>query len=224
MLWSSDFTRMTKLDKARWSQGWFAYPENADSGPVNQYETAGYSERNISFNRSGIHFKVTNEPCNGKLHTGAQITTMKSAPIQVNSYVEARIWLPGRGTTLWDWPGFWMNGFDVPGGIQWPQYGEIDILEVLDSQAAWHYHQGSRAGVDDVNLGASVPGLVAGWHTFAARWTRDRIDFIYDGRVVGSVTSRVQSDPHYIMMGNSTANKNRVGSDMTCSYVKVWAL
>src|SRR5579871_712054 len=57
-------------------------------------------------------------------------------------YVEARIDLPGSAGSLSNWPAFWTDGQN------WPQDGEIDVMEGLGGAACWHFHSstGSPGG------------------------------------------------------------------------------
>ncbi len=217
----SDFTTATQLDPKVWKQGWFAASDFAISGPVNENETAAYDPKNLQFTPDGLRFAVTNVPVGGKLHSGAGINTRNLLSLTPGCWVEARLNLPGRGGVVYDWPGFWLNGYDTA-KKEWPQYGEVDIVEGLDGAAAWHYHWGERAGLDQANLGGVVAGDYTGWHVFAAHWESDRIDIYFDGRRVGSVKENVQSDPHYMILGHSTSSRGQARSELVCSSVRTW--
>jgi beta-glucanase (GH16 family) len=79
---------------------------------------------------------------------------------------------PGRGlgsaVLLW------------PDSEQWPEDGEVDIMEVPgENRELAHFvlHWG-----EDNNIhGGSVPGNFANWHTFAVEWLPDRITWFVDG-------------------------------------------
>ena len=219
---AQDFTKQTQLDPSVLSQGWFPPSPGSNSWPVNGGEAAAYSPKNLAFTSEGLQFKLTNEPCTvpgypTQLHTGALVTSNGLHNITPNVYIEARMKIPGNAAGAWDWPGFWLNG------QSWPGDGEIDIIEILDSYAAWHYHWGEN-GKDTEDKGGNVgkPTDYVGWHAFGCYWTPSRIDVYYDGKLVGSVTKNVTSTPHYLILGNSTGNKGRVGSVMTCSSINSW--
>ncbi len=217
----SDFTTAKKLNPKVWQQGWFAAGNTAISGPINENETAAYDPKNLTFAAEGLQFAVTDTPVGGRPHSGAGINTRNLVSLTPGCWAEARLHLPGRGGVVYDWPGFWLNGYDTA-EKEWPQYGEIDIVEGLGGEAAWHYHWGERAGVDQANLGGAVAGDHTGWHVFAAHWESDRIDIYFDGGRVGSVKKNVQSDPHYLILGHSTSSPGRVGSELVCSSVRTW--
>ncbi len=221
---------MSALDPKLWGQGWFPASAGAVSGPINQGEQAAYHPRNIVLDKSGAHFRLTATPTRvlrldgsgtNYPRAGAVITSMYRHDVHPRTWIEARLHLPGTGGKITDWPGFWLNGYDRPGRV-WPQFGEIDIVEGLRGYAAWHYHWGTQPGRPTLNPGHNVPGTYTGWHTFAAHWEPDRIDFYYDGRLAGSVLDQVQTDAHYIVLGYSTTNAAAGPSELICESVRSW--
>lgn len=109
-------------------------------------------------------------------------TRLKSHGKQNWTYgrIEFRAKLPaGKGT----WPALWMLPENIT-SIGWPAGGEIDIME----------HVGRNPGVvqcalhtkashgDTVNKKSTpVPTFDTEFHTYAADWNEDRIDFYVDG-------------------------------------------
>ena len=97
--------------------------------------------------------------------------------------LEARMKLP-RGQGLW--PAFWMLGENIA-TVNWPECGEIDILEVLGHQpgklygtahgpgSGGHYATGSSMTLPN---GASFSDA---YHVFAIEWMPGRIDWWMDG-------------------------------------------
>ncbi len=80
---------------------------------------------------------------------------------------------PGRGfgsaVLLW------------PDSEQWPEDGEIDMMEV-PSENRERAHFVLHWGEDNNIHGGSVPGDFANWHTFAVEWLPDRITWYVDGK------------------------------------------
>jgi beta-glucanase (GH16 family) len=70
-----------------------------------------------------------------------------------------------------------------PDSEQWPQDGELDIMEVPgENRDLAHFvaHWADESGSDTVN-GKAVPGDFSQWHTFALEWLPDRITWYVDG-------------------------------------------
>jgi beta-glucanase (GH16 family) len=129
--------------------------------------------------------------------------------------MEARMWLPPGGDRgVWNWPTFWAVG------SSWPTDGEIDVMEGSGGKACWHFHAVNTDPGGCVRLSPQ-----SGWHTFAADWRRDRIDYYYDDRLVGSVTSGVTGAPMFLnfnhgVYSNQTAH---VPAEVLVDWVRVEA-
>jgi len=128
--------------------------------------------------------------CSECQFTSARMKTARKVSFMYGR-VEARMKLPqGVGT----WPAFWMLGGDLLDGVPWPECGEIDIMEFrgdIPDQATSAIHgpttpQGSGLGARYL----SMAPLSDGYHTYAIEWKKNSIDFIVDGRVNGTYTSR----------------------------------
>ena len=128
--------------------------------------------------------------CSECQFTSARMKTARKVSFQYGR-IEARMKLPqGIGT----WPALWMLGGDLLDGVPWPECGEIDIMEFrgdIPDQATSAIHgpttpQGSGLGARYL----SMAPLSDGYHTYAIEWKKNSIDFIVDGRVNGTYTSR----------------------------------
>ena len=128
--------------------------------------------------------------CSECQFTSARMKTARKVSFQYGR-VEARMKLPqGVGT----WPAFWMLGGDLLDGVPWPECGEIDIMEFrgdIPDQTTSAIHgpttpQGSGLGARYL----SMAPLSDGYHTYAIEWKKNSIDFIVDGRVNGTYSSR----------------------------------
>lgn len=115
--------------------------------------------------------------------------------------ITARIDLPCNASKkIYNWPGFIVTGADVAGNPPWPASGEIDVLEGLRGEAAWHYHY-KKAGGGEGTYGATVRGNFCGWHTFSVVRTKTTLAFRYDGKLVGCVTQHVVDYPMLVRLG-----------------------
>ncbi len=94
--------------------------------------------------------------------------------------IEVRAKVPsGLGT----WPAIWMLG-DNKKKMQWPRYGEIDIMEFLGKDSTVVYgtvHYSDSVGQMQHRGEAPVVGKPAdGFHVYAVEWNKKQIVFYYD--------------------------------------------
>jgi beta-glucanase (GH16 family) len=146
-------------------------------------------------------------------HTGFQIAPSVGKPV----YVEYKATLPAADGQIAHWPALWLTGQD------WPQDGEIDVMEGFGTSSQYHVRYGTPG---DVTTRGGVGGTTAGTHTFGVLWTTVDITFVYDGSVVGSIPVSLTS-PMYLIMENSLSYSGAnapslVPSTMTVRYVRVW--
>jgi beta-glucanase (GH16 family) len=98
--------------------------------------------------------------------------------------IEARIKIPG-GQGLW--PAFWALGADIE-TAGWPKCGEIDIVENIGKEPDTLHgtlhgpgYSGSKALSGATALGNGAK-LSDDYHLYAVDWSKDSIDFLFDGR------------------------------------------
>jgi beta-glucanase (GH16 family) len=109
--------------------------------------------------------------------------------------VSARIKLPSAVNAAGIWPAFWMlgNNLNTPekpsNTTNWPQAGEVDIVENKGStpdEAQASLHAGSVTDQPDYNPTNTYDistAFSSAYHVFAATWTPTSISFSVDGHV-----------------------------------------
>ena len=84
------------------------------------------------------------------------------------------------------WPAFWAMGADI-GTVGWPDCGEIDIMENIGKEPGIQHGSMHGPGYSD---GHSLTGayklpkeekLSDDFHLYAIVWTKDSIEFLFDG-------------------------------------------
>ena len=103
-------------------------------------------------------------------------------------YMVARIRMPyGQGI----WPAYWMLGTNI-GSVGWPACDEIDIMENIGQAADQATNHGSLHDGSDVSTLFTLPGgqlYHNDYHTFAALWQANQIQFYVDGNLYATDTS-----------------------------------
>jgi LEA14-like dessication related protein len=215
----------TSLNTADWWPNWVnASSPTEITVPVNTTEDAAYDPAQVTVSGGTLRLTLISNP----ITLGGKTYPYRSGMIQTEGRhscncpmhaftfgaFEARIYLPGSGSSIANWPAWWTDGQN------WPTDGEMDIMEGLSGSAAYHFHS------DTTHAGASVSGNFTGWHTYGSRWQSGRVDFYYDGALVGSLTSGITSSPMYLILNYATGGCCTgpvvVPATMQVDYVRVW--
>lgn len=204
------------VDTSDWSVGWFGsgITTAPDASEQNCEDPAEVSEAGGSL---AIRAVAKSESCGGvtKPYASGLISSNGKFQFTYGAF-EARIWVPGNGSTIADWPQFWSDG------QSWPADGEIDALEGLRGRACYHFHYsgGGRGGC------STVAGAAGGWHTYAADWEPGSITYYYDGRQVWHTSTGVTSAPMYLILSLGVSRvispPDIAPATMQVDYVRVW--
>jgi beta-glucanase (GH16 family) len=168
----------------------------------------------------------------GSWHAGACVST-RPGEADGNTgftfrygYAEARIYFPGNGTSIYNWPAFWT------GSAPWPQHGEIDIAEGLGGQLSTNYHGGYRC---DCRQGATynqnksgVPGYwSSGFHTYGVDREPGVNTVYWDGQQVAQYHTTDGGAPEWFLLNvgdGKSGGKQVIGaaSRIKVDYVRWW--
>ena len=196
---ASDDFNGTTLDDDMWEYGWWRLSDgNKYDRPVNNNETACYhtdqvtlsgGELNLSMrpttaaeNAAGVCQKKDGSPA---YFVSGYATTRKRLQIQPGTYIETRMYMPGEGNVLYNWPAFWTSDIDKTFG-QWPYAGEFDVAEILKGQPCGNYHYSTGVGGSHQQTGKRCSTVSANrWVVFGMKWNHDgTVEFYHDGEQV----------------------------------------
>jgi beta-glucanase (GH16 family) len=214
LTWSDEFSE-GGLDTSKWTTGWFG---SGVTQPINSAEIGAYGPRQVAVDGGTLSLTATaaTQVVNGRMYpyTSGLVSTYGKLSFTYG-VVEARIYLPGSGGSIANWPAFWADGMGT-----WPTTGELDVMEGMRGQAAYHFH--SPAG----GPGADVAGTFTGWHTYAADWQPGVVTYYYDGHRVGSIRTGITNSPMYLILNygldNTYGGAIHTPDAMKVDYVRVW--
>jgi len=171
LVWEDEFngTNGTLPDATKWT-----YDLGANGWGNNELENYTNSTANVQQKDGNL---VITAIKSGNSYTSARI---KTQGLYDHAYgrVEARIKIPqGQGI----WPAFWMLGNDI-NTVQWPNCGEIDIMENIGKQPAIVY--GTLHGPTQFSIGGSYTlptgKLADDFHIYAIEWEPTQVRIYFD--------------------------------------------
>jgi hypothetical protein len=144
--------------------------------------------------------------------SGAAIET-KSYALPVGGFAEARVEFPGSGTTIYNWPAWWISG------PNWPTDGESDIAEGLGTLTV-NYHSPSGAH----NQG-TVPGTWSNaYHIYGISRGPSSCKVYWDGTLVKTYSTDDTGKGENLILTAGSGNTGAYGtaSEVKVDYVRAW--
>lgn len=194
----------SKLDTSKWASSWF------NGSTMNNVST---SPSNVSVSGGNLILTLSSASVGALVSTNPDDRVKPGFQFGIGCYVEARIFFPGSGTTVYNWPAFWTDGQN------WPNDGEIDIAEGLGTLTS-NYHSSSGANNSNTIAGSWSNG----WHTYGVD-RENGINYIYwDGQLVRQYNTNDAGAPHYLIINVGAGHTAAYGatSQVKVDYVRVW--
>jgi Ca2+-binding RTX toxin-like protein len=205
----------TALNKDVWGDNWLG-ADGAITKPINSEELGAYDPAQVSVSGGVLHLNAIESPVavngiNYRYRSG--IVQSHDSFSQTYGYFEAKIFLQGKDGRISNWPAFWTAGEN------WPEDGEMDVMEGLGGEAAYHFHSPSGGP------GESVDGDFTGWHVFAALWEPGKVSYYYDNRFVGEIATGITDSPMYLILnlGIGVHSLISVPAEMQVDWVHVYS-
>jgi len=242
LTWSDEFNAPngTPPDPARWNIV-------TGGGGFGNNELETYTARSANVQQQNGYLVITarKEDLTGpdgitRRYTSARLNTQNHFAQKYGRF-EARIQLPtGKGV----WPAFWMLGDDHETS-QWPDCGEIDILETIGAPDTMYstIHGPGYSGAKGISAKYPLPAgesVHTGFHLYAVEWSPNDIKFFFDNHLIAHRTSAdlppgaawVYDHPFYILLnfavgGNWPGNPDDTTifpQQMLVDYIRVYKL
>jgi hypothetical protein len=206
----SDEFNSGSLDKTKWQPYW-----KREGGSINNVAT---HQSNVSVDTANGYLVLTlASSSSGAIVWSSNIDTRATShgySLPVDGYAEARIYFPGNGRTIYNWPAWWAIGYGSNTGS-----GENDIAEGLGSLTV-NYH--SPSGTH--NQG-SVPGVWSdGFHIYGIWRKASSVEVYWDGHLVKSYSTDDSggAEDLIINVGSDHTAAYGTASQVKVDYVRAW--
>ena len=212
--WTSSFD--TEFSRSPLSSKWTTFPYDNSNVQGNAAD--------VSVSGGYLNLILSAVGTSSSYGSGGFVQT-SSYRLPVGGFMQARIELPGPGTTpgtsIDNWSGFWASGSD------WPNNGEEDVVESLGA-ATSNYHSPQGAS----NSG-TIPGNWSNsFHTYGLYRGATSCTVYYDGKVVRTYPTHDDGGAQEILLdaASSTGPDATIdaptmtgsASAMKVDYVRAW--
>lgn len=198
LLWSDEFNGAAgaPVDTTKWSSnvggdGWGnserEYYTNATDPTAPNYTTENaHMDGQGHLVISAIAQNVPYDSCwyGVCTYTSARLVTLGTFSV-LHGRIEARMKIPpGQGL----WPAFWMLGVSN----DWPNCGEIDVMEAIGSTPSTVYGSAHGPGFSGAQISSSynlpTDNLSDDFHIYAVQWTQGQIQYYLDNVLYETIT------------------------------------
>ncbi|MCR4650360.1 MAG: family 16 glycosylhydrolase [Lachnospiraceae bacterium] len=173
LVWSDEFDGNT-LNRNNWN-----VEVNGYGGWNNELQYYLDSPNNIVVNNGTLKIIARKERYQDKDYTSARLNSQNKVSLGLGK-IEARMKLP---SFMGAWPAFWLMGSN---GQQWPNCGEIDILETINNEnivyGSAHWPSSTPGKANDSASGGTYGRYIdiTQWHTYGIERDADKIVWYID--------------------------------------------
>jgi beta-glucanase (GH16 family) len=224
LVWSDEFNG-TSVNTGNWNL------DNGNPGVNNEKEY--YQAANATVTGGNLVITARQQSMGGQPYTSSKLNSYGKFSITYGR-IEARIKMPMvQGT----WPAFWMLGNSINQGTPWPDCGEIDIMEHVNTTntnlGTMHWNGGSG----HVQYGSSITTTPGDFHVYAVEWDTQSIRWYVDNTlyVTGNIANNINNtgafhNPFYIILNlaiggdlpGNTIDNGSLPTTMMVDYVRVY--
>jgi beta-glucanase (GH16 family) len=222
LVWSDEFNG-TGVDGSKWNI------DNGNPGVNNEKEY--YQSANVAVTGGNLVITARNQNVGGQPYTSGKLETFGKFSAQYGR-IEASIKVPQfQGS----WPAFWMLGTNI-GSAGWPQCGEIDILEQVNTSntiyGTIHWFNNGNT-----QYGGNTATNANAYHLYAVQWDNQSITWWVDNTLyaTANIANNINNtgafqNPFYIILNmavagdfpGQTVNTGALPANMYVDYVRVY--
>jgi len=171
LIWADEFDG-TELNLNNWG---FDIGQGSWGWGNNELQYYTDSSSNVTVSNGYLNITAKNEQFGPANYTSSRIKSKDLFEFQYGK-VEARIKVPvGQGL----WPAFWMLGANID-DVSWPQCGEIDIMEHVNTEAVIHgTHHYNNNGHQ--YFGSTAFCDASEFQVYGIEWSPSSIKWILNG-------------------------------------------
>ncbi|WP_428328298.1 family 16 glycosylhydrolase [Mucilaginibacter sp.] len=225
LIWSDEFNG-TGVDGSKWNI------DNGNPGVNNEQEY--YQAANVTESGGNLVITAKQQSVGGQPYTSAKLNTSGKFSVQYGR-IEARIQLPMVTGT---WPAFWMLGNNI-GSVGWPNCGEIDIMEHVNTTNTILGTMHWNGGNGHVQYGSSTTTTPGSFHVYAVEWDSSSIRWYVDNTLyqTGNIQNNINNTgafqlPFYIILNlaiggdlpGNTIDNGSLPTNMLVDYVRVYSM
>lgn len=216
-VFTDEFSGST-LNTSKWAPCW--YPESFTGDRCGMMNDSTTDKRNVTVSNGAAVLTQAARDSGALINSDPDAGAGTGFLMNFVGYAEARVYFPGSGSTIYNFPAWWINGPD-----DGYEDGEIDVAEGLGTMTTnYHYDRGSGHIANNSN---TVPGAWSNsWHTYGVHRKATENIVYFDGVEIRRYPTYDSLAPQSLIFNVGTKESRTMvygaASQVKIDYVRVW--